>query len=102
MNILGAHFYWAARAANRVRDELRSIIVQRRASLARKTTSPVQDLLSHLLVTTDEYGRFMTEEVVDNILGILIGGQDTTSSVLALIMKYLGAMPDIYNQILRD
>ena len=38
-------------------------------------------------------------EVADLIVGLLIGGQDSTSSTCAVIVKYLAELPEIYEGV---
>jgi cytochrome P450 family 26 subfamily A len=64
--------------------------------------SPTQDLLSHLLVTSDASGKFLSEtEIVDNILLLLFASHDTTTSVITCVMKYLAELPEVYQTVLR-
>ncbi|XP_058106682.1 beta-amyrin 28-monooxygenase-like [Magnolia sinica] len=103
LNFPGTTYYWANKAADAIRGELRAMVERRRTALGENTASPNQDLLSHLLVTADENGRFMPEkEVVDNILALFFGGHDTTNCAVAFLMKYLAEMPNIYYGILRE
>jgi cytochrome P450 family 26 subfamily A len=52
--------------------------------------SPRQDLLSILINTPNDQGHLAAnEEIKDNILVLLSTGHDTTSSTLAVVLKYL-------------
>ncbi|RVX12761.1 Cytochrome P450 716B2 [Vitis vinifera] len=94
--------YYATKAANAIREELRVMPMERRVALEEKTASATQDLLSHLLVTADASGRFLTEmEIIDNILLLLFAGHDTTASAITLLIKYLGELPEVYAKVLR-
>ncbi|KAK4858594.1 hypothetical protein QYF36_018983 [Acer negundo] len=65
----------------------------------RKTeASPTpQDLFSHLLLETDENGQHMTESyIAQRILGLLVAGHETLTSVITSIVKYLAGLPHIY------
>lgn len=76
--------------------------MERRVALEEKTASATQDPLSHLLVTADASGRFLTEmEIIDNILLLLFAGHDTTASAITLLIKYLGELPEVYAKVLR-
>uniref|UniRef100_A0A5B7C6Y2 Uncharacterized protein n=1 Tax=Davidia involucrata TaxID=16924 RepID=A0A5B7C6Y2_DAVIN len=102
LNFPGTRFYDAMRAANAIRKQLVMIAKQRRVALEQRTASPSQDLLSYLLVSADENGRFLTEmEITNNILTLLFAGHDTSSVTIALLIKYLGEMPQIYEAVLR-
>ena len=104
LNLPGMRLYRSMRAAEAIRKDLYFLIQQKRVALSEKAASSpeTQDLLSYLIVTTDEEGRFMTErEIVDNILVLLFAGHDTSSSTLALVLKFLAEMPHIYNEVLK-
>ena len=74
--------------------------VLRQIGLAEGKASPVQDILSHMLLTADEDGKFMKEsDIADKILGLLIGGHDTASSACAFIVKYLAELPHVYQGV---
>lgn len=101
INLPGTRFRCAERAANAIREELKMIIKKRRHDLQEKRASPTQDLLSHLLVTSDANGRFLTlMEIIDNILLLLFAGHDTSRSVITSVMKYLGELPEVYQKVL--
>ncbi|GAB4835096.1 hypothetical protein Ancab_000004 [Ancistrocladus abbreviatus] len=113
LNFPGTPFYRAMKAANAIRDELRKIVRQRKLELGMEhmiitndiaeqqsssynTSSTSQDLLSHLLVTSDEQGRFLNEvEIINNILLLLFAGHDTSCSVITMLIKYLGELPQV-------
>ncbi|KAK3037013.1 hypothetical protein RJ639_031587, partial [Escallonia herrerae] len=102
LNFPGSRFYSAMRAAAAIRKQLAAIIKQRRVALEQKTVLPSQDLLSHLLVSSDESGRFLTEaEIINNILTLLFAGHDTSSSAITLIMKNLAELPEVYEKVFR-
>jgi len=61
-----------------------------------------QDLLSVLLTTPYENGSFMTEEEIkDNIILMLFGGHDTSSSTLAHVLKYLFLNPQCWKEVIQ-
>lgn len=99
----GTRYYKAMKAAETIRKELAAVIKQRRVDLMEKNiVSSAQDLLSYLLVTGDDDGQFMTEgEIIDNILLLLFAGHDTTSCAMTLVVKNLGELPHIYNEVFR-
>ncbi|KAK3003469.1 hypothetical protein RJ639_019378 [Escallonia herrerae] len=85
IDLPGTPFHRAIKASNFIRKELHAIIKQMKIDLA-----ATQDILSHMLLTSDEDGKFMAElDIADKILGLLIGGHDTASSACTFIVKYL-------------
>lgn len=101
-NFPGTRFYNAKKATAAIKNQLQKIVRQRRAALEQKMAVPSQDLLSHLLVTPDENGKFMSESVIiNNILMLLFAGHDTSSVAITMVMKSLAEVPDIYENVLR-
>lgn len=102
INFPGTNFYNAKKATIAIKKELQMLVRQRRFSLEQKTAVPSQDLLSHLLSSPDENGKFMSESViVNNIVLLLFAGCDTSSAALTILMKYLAELPEIYEKVLK-
>ncbi|XP_071736534.1 beta-amyrin 28-monooxygenase-like [Rutidosis leptorrhynchoides] len=105
IDIPGTRFYKAMKAATAIRTQLMTLIKQRREALEKGTaaSSSSQDLLSHLLTSSDENGKYLTEfEIANNILLLLFAGHDTSTSTITLIMKRLAEHPDVYNKVLKE
>nr|ALM25789.1 cytochrome P450 716A96 [Salvia pomifera] len=103
VDLPGTPFHKAIKASTYIRKELHSIIKQRKIDLADGKASPTQDILSHMLLTSDESGKFMQElDIADKILGLLIGGHDTASSACAFVVKYLAELPHIYDGVYKE
>nr|DAD38719.1 TPA_asm: hypothetical protein HUJ06_013041 [Nelumbo nucifera] len=103
INLPGTPFNKGIKASNEIRKELLAIIKQRKIDLAENRASPTQDILSHMLLYTDEDGQFMNErDIADKILGLLIGGHDTASAAITFVMKYLAELPEIYNEVYKE
>ncbi|GMI74234.1 cytochrome P450, family 716, subfamily A, polypeptide 1 [Hibiscus trionum] len=103
IDLPGTPFNRAIKASNFIRKELLKIIKQRKVDLAEGKASPTQDILSHMLLTSDESGQFMTEmDIADKILGLLIGGHDTASAACTFIVKYLAELPHIYELVYKE
>ncbi|KAM0045064.1 putative cytochrome P450 [Helianthus debilis subsp. tardiflorus] len=92
INIPGTRFYHA------IKKHLIMIIKQRKLALKQEN-----DLLSHLLLSSDENGRFLSEmEIANNILLLLFAGHDTTAVSITLLMKSLGEHQDVYKNVLKE
>ncbi|KAI5659133.1 hypothetical protein M9H77_27926 [Catharanthus roseus] len=103
IDLPGTPFNKAIKASNFIRKEILDIIKQRKIDLADGKALPTQDILSHMLLTSDENGKFMHElDIADKILGLLIGGHDTASSACAFIVKYLAELPEIYEGVYNE
>ncbi|KAL8529019.1 hypothetical protein ACS0TY_006474 [Phlomoides rotata] len=102
-NFPGTRFHKAKKATSAIKSQLLKIVKQRRVALEQKTAVPSQDLLSHLLVTPDENGNFMSESViVNNVLMLLFAGHDTSSVSITMLMKNLAQLPHVYEKVLAE
>ncbi|CAK9180955.1 unnamed protein product [Ilex paraguariensis] len=103
IDLPGTPFNRAIKASNFIRKELFAIIKQRKIDLREGKASPTQDILSHMLLTSNEAGKFMNElDIADKILGLLIGGHDTASSACTFVVKYLAELPEIYEGVYKE
>ncbi|KAK4279478.1 hypothetical protein QN277_011255 [Acacia crassicarpa] len=103
IDLPGTPFNKAIKASKFVRKELLEIIKQRKVDLAEGKASTTQDILSHMLRTSDENGVFMKElDIADKILGLLIGDHDTASAACTFIVKFLAELPHIYDKVYEE
>ncbi|KAJ0795265.1 putative cytochrome P450 [Helianthus annuus] len=103
IDIPGTQFYRGKRAAIAIKKQLIMIINQRKLTLKQENASSFEDLLSHVLLNSDENGRFLSEmEVANNILLLLFAGHDTSAVSITLLMKCLGEHPDVYKNVLKE
>ncbi|KAI6698466.1 hypothetical protein NL676_018585 [Syzygium grande] len=103
INVPGTKFYRAKKAADSIRKELQVLVKQRRMELEKKTASPSQDLMSHLIANGDENGKLMPEvEIINNMLNLLFAGHDTSTSTLVLIIKYLSELPHVLEKFIAE
>ncbi|MFS7913090.1 putative cytochrome P450 [Helianthus anomalus] len=99
----GTRFHSSKKAASAIRTELLTIIKERRVEMEEGKASSSQDLLSHLLTSSDENGRYLTEmEIANNILILLFAGYDTSTVTITLLMKRLGEHPHAYDKVLKE
>nr|QNS29932.1 cytochrome P450 [Nothapodytes nimmoniana] len=103
IDLPGTPFHRAIKASDFIRKELLAIIKQRKVDLAEGKATTTQDILSHMLLTSDDDGKFMHElDIADKILGLLVGGHDTASSACTFVVKYLAELPEIYERVYRE
>ncbi|KAK9062468.1 hypothetical protein SSX86_019654 [Deinandra increscens subsp. villosa] len=103
IDIPGTRFYSAKKATNAIKNELMTIIKSRKVEMEDGKTSSSVDLLSHLLKSADENGRYLTDkEIANNIFLLLFAGHDTSTISITLLMKYLGEYPDVYDKVLKE
>lgn len=107
INIPGTRFNRGVKASNRIREVIMGIIAQRRKDLADGTATPMQDLLSHMIVEVDkrnqDSGNAPTTDgdMSSDLLGLLIGGYDTINTTVVFIMMTLVDHPDVYQGVLK-
>jgi hypothetical protein len=66
----GRHFKRGINATNFIRKELLAIVKQRKVDLPKGKATHTQEILSHILLYSDEDGRFMAKyDIADKILG---------------------------------
>lgn len=98
LNFPGTTFYSAQNAADAIRKELQSVIKEKKQAM--ESGSPMHDILSHLIVTTNPSGKSTAEaEIADRIMGLLTAGYSTVATAITFFMKYVGLNPKIYMKI---
>ncbi|XP_021761995.1 beta-amyrin 28-oxidase-like [Chenopodium quinoa] len=103
IDLPGTPFHKGIKSSEIVRKELSAIIKQRKLDLADGKASPTQDILSHMLLTSTDDGKFMNEmDIANKILGLLIGGHDTASASCTFIVKFLAELPHIYEGVYKE
>ncbi|CAK7346333.1 unnamed protein product [Dovyalis caffra] len=96
----GTRFYKGLKARKRIMSTLDLIITEKRRCSQRNQ----QDFLQCLLIEdekagSDEAYRLTDTEIKDNILTMIIAGQDTTASAIAWMVKYLGENQDVLDTL---
>ncbi|KAK3033851.1 hypothetical protein RJ639_034269 [Escallonia herrerae] len=103
VNFPGTAFSRAVKASKAMRKEVEVMIKQRKTDLSEKRETPTQDVLSQMLLSTDENGRFSNEvDIASYLVGLLHGGYGTVNAALTFVMKYLAEHPDVYDEVLRE
>ncbi|XP_055835713.1 abscisic acid 8'-hydroxylase 4 [Solanum dulcamara] len=85
-------FYKGLQARKRIMSLLDKIIEARR-----KSKETYDDFLDHLLIKDDQIIQLTDEQIKDNILTMIIAGQDTTASAITWMVKYLDENPKALN-----
>ncbi|KAH7837314.1 hypothetical protein Vadar_012418 [Vaccinium darrowii] len=107
INFPGTPLNRALKASKYLRKEILEIIRQRKNDLMlmekKSLTWTKYDVLSHMLVTTDQEGKFMSEmDIAEKLVGFLVDGFDTSSTVISCMMNYLAELPHIYEEVLKE
>ncbi|KAM0822334.1 hypothetical protein ACQ4PT_071561 [Festuca glaucescens] len=82
-------------ASRRARRLLEGITRDKKAMLGLGKASPSSDLITRLLSLTDGHGEQLLtdEEIVDNGMFALVAGHDTTSMLMASMVRHLASDP---------
>lgn len=100
IDLPGTAYNRAIKGGKMVRDELMRIITQRRKELMENQETAGRDLLSKMLLVTDEDGKLMSEmEISNNIIGMLVASFETTSSAVTSVLNYLAELPHVYDEV---
>ncbi|KAF3963792.1 hypothetical protein CMV_011854, partial [Castanea mollissima] len=103
INIPGTAYNRALKGGKVIRGKILALIKERKKELAENKGTVAHDLLTHTLLASDENGRALDEmTIAGNILGLLIGSHDTTSSAITSVLKYLAEFPHVYNLVLQE
>nr|POE86689.1 beta-amyrin 28-oxidase [Quercus suber] len=55
------------------------------------------------LIINDENGRFMDDMLnATNIMALIIGGHETTTTTITFVMKYLAENPHVYSEVFKE
>ncbi|KAM3304645.1 abscisic acid 8'-hydroxylase 4 [Capsicum chacoense] len=87
-------FYKGLQARKRIMKLLDKIIEARR-----KSKEKYDDFLDHLLISDDQITQLTDEQIKDNILTMIIAGQDTTATAITWMIKYLDENPKALNKL---
>ncbi|KAJ7961095.1 Cytochrome P450 [Quillaja saponaria] len=100
INFPGTKLHKAVKAADQIRDAIVQILKRRRVEIAENKANRMQDIASMLLMTATDAGYYMTEaHISEKILGMIVGGRDTASTVITFIVKFLAENPEIYQKV---
>ncbi|XP_012855021.1 PREDICTED: beta-amyrin 28-oxidase-like isoform X1 [Erythranthe guttata] len=102
VNLPGTAYHRAVKGGKLVREKVVSIVTKRRKELVMNEETEGRDLLSKMLLLTDEDGRFLSEMEVSNIfIGYLVASYMTTSSAITVVMNYLAEFPHVYREVFK-
>ncbi|KAM7507609.1 hypothetical protein LguiA_018062 [Lonicera macranthoides] len=103
IDLPGTAYNGAIKGGKIVRSELLKIIRDRKKELMENKETAGRDLLSRMLLVTDEDGQFMSEmEISNNIIGLLVASYETTSTAVTFVLKHLAELPHIYDAVLKE
>ncbi|KAL7176534.1 hypothetical protein ACSBR2_029964 [Camellia fascicularis] len=104
-NFPGTAYNRAIKGGKMIRDELLSLIRQRKNQLLENKDFVTKDMLSQMLLAMDEENDklLLNEmEISNNIIGLLVASYDTTSTALTMVLNFLAQLPHIYQEVLKE
>ncbi|XAR73904.1 hypothetical protein NMG60_11008025 [Bertholletia excelsa] len=103
VDLPGTGYNRAVKATRSLSEELRPIVKQRRIDLLENRANQTKDILSHMLLATDDDGKFLEDEdIATYLLGLLHGGYEPTKAAITFIIKYLAELPLVYQKVLKE
>ncbi|KAK9097609.1 hypothetical protein Sjap_023106 [Stephania japonica] len=100
LDVPGTAYNKAVKASRVIREELRGM-VQKRSCDHHHHHHQNGDMLSHMLKINGSE-TLSDEDVVNKIMGLLIGGHDTATAVITCFIKYMAELPHIYDLVLKE
>ncbi|KAL2893489.1 Beta-amyrin 28-monooxygenase [Bienertia sinuspersici] len=103
LNIPGTPFNGAVKGGAAIKEKLLNIIKHRKEELHGDHNKEVHDLLSRLLVKSDENGKFLGEkEIANKIIGYLLASFYTTSTTITFVLSHLADHPYVYDKVFEE
>nr|XP_043626194.1 beta-amyrin 6-beta-monooxygenase-like [Erigeron canadensis] len=103
IDLPGTAYNRAIKGGKVLRDGLMKIIATRRKELTENKEIERHDVLSRMLLVTNEEGRLMSEkEISNNIIGLLVASYETSSVAITFVLKHLAEHPHIYEQVYKE
>ncbi|GLJ17010.1 hypothetical protein SUGI_0294290 [Cryptomeria japonica] len=100
LDLPGTPYRKAMSARRHLHQILQKLIERRRNDLASGSASGDEDLLSFLLCNVAEHGNTLTDDdIKDNIMLLLEGGQDTSVVILSFLLRNLALHPHCYTKL---
>ncbi|KAK1282303.1 hypothetical protein QJS10_CPB22g00346 [Acorus calamus] len=97
INLPGTPYAKAIKARLEIEDIAR-VLLHARRKVQTVDANRRTDFLDVLLT----YEELSEEEIVSMVMGLLLGGYETTASLLAIIVKFLGDDPKVLNELQKE
>ncbi|KAG0530700.1 hypothetical protein BDA96_05G209300 [Sorghum bicolor] len=89
------------RSSAKIREAVRKFAKKREESLLEeRCTISTTDFVTYMLILRSKGAHSITlEDIVDNVMGIIIGAHGTTSALITFMMRHLANEPDVLAKI---
>nr|KJB69308.1 hypothetical protein B456_011G015500 [Gossypium raimondii] len=103
INLLFTRFNRSLKASAQLRAFIKNLISERKAALEQRVADTRKDLIACLLGIgkTEPSIRMSDEEIVDNVIGVMIAGYDTSSVLITFLVRLLGMDRSVYDKIVQ-
>ncbi|KAH6759410.1 hypothetical protein C2S51_019645 [Perilla frutescens var. frutescens] len=104
INLPGTAYSRAIKGGKKMREEMTRIVKERRKEESEgRGQGQGRDLLSKMLLLSDEDGKFVSDTKIANFfVGLMVASHDSTSSAITAVINYLAQLPHIYDQVLTE
>lgn len=100
INLPLTQFNRSINASLRLKTIVMDLIREKRTALEENRAQSHQDLISHLITMQNENPESTSDdEIVDNVVGLMFGGYDATSSLISFMIKLLAEHPSVYDVV---
>ncbi|KAH6776684.1 hypothetical protein C2S52_014245 [Perilla frutescens var. hirtella] len=106
INLPGTAYNRAVKGGEKVREEMMRIVKERRNEESEgrgRGQGQRRDLLSKMLLLSDEDGKYVSDTKIANFfVGLMVGSHDSTSSAITAVINFLAQLPHIYDKVLKE
>ncbi|CAI9270189.1 unnamed protein product [Lactuca saligna] len=103
INLPLTQFNRSINASLRLKTIVMDLIREKRTALEDNRAQSHQDLISHLITMQNENPESTSDdEIVDNVVGLMFGGYDATSSLISFMIKLLAEHPSVYDVVVKE
>ncbi|MFQ6644561.1 hypothetical protein Gotur_019268 [Gossypium turneri] len=104
INLPFTRFNRSLKASAQLRAFIKNLFSERKAALEQRVADTRKDLIACLLGIgkTEPSIRMSDEEIVDNVIGVMIAGYDTSSVLITFLVRLLGMDRSVYDKIVQD
>ncbi|KAF8759163.1 hypothetical protein HU200_010563 [Digitaria exilis] len=85
------------KAIKKIAQEKEELLLQKRHAV------PTTDFITYMLILRSQGAHSLTlEDIVDNVMGIIIGAHGTTSALITFMIRHLANEPDVLAKITEE
>ncbi|XP_019416683.1 PREDICTED: abscisic acid 8'-hydroxylase 4 isoform X2 [Lupinus angustifolius] len=103
LRLLGTRFYKGLKARKKIMDMLEKEISERRSGVGTRRVDFLQQLLENDdKLKEDEVPKLTDTEIKDNILTMMIAGQDTVANAMTWMVKFVDENQEVLNELMKE